>query len=210
MLPLASSLDLRRLSALALDAFRELGNIGSGHASGALATMLGHKVDITVPEVQLRPIAELTALCPEGEDVAAVHLRLDGETKGFVSFCVPAQTAEYFIRSLTGQQLSISDPMGISVINELANIVGGAFLSAFYAMTGLNSFLTPPEYHGGSYESAFSAVASEVQPWGDYAFIIQTAFVQDETVLPCNLFFIPDPSGMVKILERMGLTNIFN
>lgn len=207
--PLDTPLDLHRLSALAVDAFRELGNIGSGHASGALATMLGHKVDIAVPLVTLLPVTELGSLCAGQADIAAVHLRLDGEVKGLVSFCVPVTTAETLIRLLTGQSLPATDPLGVSVINEVANIVGGSFLSAFYGMTGLNAFLTPPEYHSGWYDTAFSAVVEELRPWGDYAFVVQTAFLHDGGDLPCTLFFIPSPPGMVAILERMGLTSIF-
>ncbi|HHW14119.1 MAG TPA: hypothetical protein GXX28_04190 [Firmicutes bacterium] len=207
---MSTSLDLRHLSDLALDAFRELGNIGSGHASGALATMLGRKVDITVPKVQLLAVARLDDLCPEQTETAAVHLRLTGDIEGVMAFCVPARTAEDFIRHLTGQALTIEDELGVSVIAEIANIVGGAFLSAFYGMTGLNAALTPPQYHTGGRRAAFTTVLEEIRPWGDYAFVVETTFLYDGTTLPCSLFFIPRPAGMVSILERLGLQEIFS
>lgn len=205
----SSPFDLRRLSGLAVDAFKELGNIGSAHASGALAAMLGRTVQITVPTLQLLPVTDLGRLCTDQKEIAAVHLRLAGEVKGLVSLCVPAETAEHFTRLLTGQSLPASDPMAVSVINELANIMGGAFLSAFYTMTGLNAFLTPPEYYGGRYDTAFSTVVREVQRWGDHAFVIRTGFLHGGDTLPCDLFFIPSPPGMVAILQRLGLTEIF-
>lgn len=202
--------DLRRLSNLALDAFRELGNIGSGHASGALATMLGHRVDITVPQVRLLPMSDLGALRAADGAVVAVHSRLDGEINGLVSFCVPVETADHFIRQLTGQTFPPDDPMSVSVINELANIVGGAFLSAFYGLTGLNAFLTPPRYQSGACSTAFSTVVEELQPWGECAFAVSTGFICDGELLSCTLFFIPSPDGMLAILTRLGLTEIFN
>lgn len=206
---MSTPLDLRHLSDLAVDAFRELGNIGSGHASGALATMLGRKVDITVPKVRLLPVAQLDDLCPNQAGTAAVQLRFTGDLEGVMAFCVPAGTAEEFIRRLAGQALTIEDELGRSVIAEIANIVGGAFLSALYGMTGLNAALTPPQYHLGNEGTALAGVLETIRPWGDYAFVVETAFLYDGTALPCNLFFIPRPAGMVSILERLGLQEVF-
>lgn len=204
-----AALDLRRLNSLALDAFRELGNIGSGHASGALAAMLGHKVDMTVPKIELFALTTADDLRADHREVFTVNLRLDGDLHGAVVLCLPIDTAAHLIRLLTGQSLSVEDPLGASVISELANIVGGSFLSAFYGMTGLNAFLTPPEHHAGSYCSVLSTVLVEARQWGDYAFAVESAFICDANVLPCHLLFIPSPPGMVTILRRMGLTDIF-
>lgn len=203
------TLDLRRLNALALDAFRELGNIGSGHASGALATLLGKKVNITVPKVELLSLGDLASLYPERSTIVAVHLRLDGDLQGLVSLCAPVDTARQFIQMLTGMSIPVDDPMGVSVINEIANIVGGSYLSAFYGLTGLNAFLTPPQYHSGSYNTVFSSALKEAEAWGEYAFAVESDFVHDTDVLPLHLFFIPSPEGLVEILARMGLQEIF-
>lgn len=202
-------MNLRRLSDLALDAVRELGNIGSGHASGALAAMLGRKVDITVPKVTLQRLAQLSLYSDPATEVVAVHLRVVGDVDGLVTLCAPQTVAEGLIHLLTGQPFPIADPMSVSVMNEVANIIGGAFLGAFYGMTGLNSQLTPPEYFSGQVNGAFSGVLAELSRWGESAFVVETAFVQAENELPCSLLFIPSGEGLVLTLQRLGLTDIF-
>ncbi|MGE5507759.1 MAG: chemotaxis protein CheC [Chitinophagales bacterium] len=202
-------MNLRRLTDLALDAVRELGNIGSGHASGALAAMLGRKVDITVPKVTLQRLANLNLYDGPDSEVVAVHLRVVGDVEGLVTLCTPRPTAEGLVHLLTGQAFPVTDPMAVSVMNEVANIIGGAFLSAFYGMTGLNSQLTPPEYFSGQVDGAFAGLLAELSRWGDSAFVVETAFVQEENALPCNLIFIPSAEGLVLTLQRLGLTDIF-
>lgn len=166
-------------------------------------------MNITVPKVALLALEDLAQLYPDRSAIAAVHLRLEGDLQGLVSLCAPLDTAGQLIQMLTGMAIPVEDPMGVSVINEIANIVGGSYLSAFYGLTGLNAFLTPPQYHAGSYNTVFSAAFREGEAWGDYAFAVESGFVHDADVLPLHLFFIPSPEGLVEILGRMGLREIF-
>ena len=41
-----------------LDALRELANIGAGTASTALSQMLGHSIDLAVPDARVLPMAD--------------------------------------------------------------------------------------------------------------------------------------------------------
>ena len=54
--------DVRGLKELQLDALREVANIGAGHAATALSMMTGHTIMIAVPEVNVRPLEEVTDL----------------------------------------------------------------------------------------------------------------------------------------------------
>lgn len=48
-----SKIDLNELSSMQYDVLKELGNIGAGNATTALAQMINKKVDIGVPHVRL-------------------------------------------------------------------------------------------------------------------------------------------------------------
>ena len=53
------------LTDLELDALKELGNIGTGHATTALAEMTGVRIAISVPEIGVIPITEIPGLVGE-------------------------------------------------------------------------------------------------------------------------------------------------
>ena len=51
-----------------VDVLREIGNVGAGNATTAIASMLGIKIDMNVPKVELLEAARLgSAICPEDE-----------------------------------------------------------------------------------------------------------------------------------------------
>src|SRR3712207_1191501 len=61
---------MTRYSDLQLDALRELANVGSGTASTALSRMLGRSVDISVPSVNVLPMAEAVGAIGDAESEA--------------------------------------------------------------------------------------------------------------------------------------------
>ncbi|HBG15144.1 MAG TPA: CheY-P-specific phosphatase CheC, partial [Firmicutes bacterium] len=49
---------VNKLTPLQLDAIREVGNIGAAHAATVLSQLLNRKVFMTVPQVNILPLAE--------------------------------------------------------------------------------------------------------------------------------------------------------
>src|SRR5439155_12671992 len=72
--------DVRSLKALQLDALREVANIGAGHAATALSQMTNRTIMIAVPEVNVRPLEEVTDLVGSPDTViAAVLMHMMGD-----------------------------------------------------------------------------------------------------------------------------------
>ena len=57
-----SKIDLNELSSMQYDVLKELGNIGAGNATTALAQMINKKVDIGVPHVRLVDFNEISTI----------------------------------------------------------------------------------------------------------------------------------------------------
>ena len=56
-----------------VDVLREIGNIGAGNATTAIASMLSIKVDMNVPKVELLEVSKLGAcICPEDEIIVGM------------------------------------------------------------------------------------------------------------------------------------------
>jgi chemotaxis protein CheC len=93
---------LSRYTETQLDALRELANIGSGKASGALSSMLGRSVDITVPSASV-----LLLFTPRDAELMCGLLGVEAGTEIGVSAL-----------------MEIGNIVGSSYINALAEMTG--------------------------------------------------------------------------------------
>ena len=77
------------------DVLRELGNIGAGNATTALAQMIQCKVDMAVPKVQLLEFRELgEAMVGEETVMAGIYLGIEGDIKGSIMFLLEKAAAK--------------------------------------------------------------------------------------------------------------------
>ena len=77
-----SKFDLNHVSQQYFDILKELGNIGAGNATTALAQMLGCKVDMKVPQVKLLDFQEVGAVMGGEEQImAGVYLLVQIQRK---------------------------------------------------------------------------------------------------------------------------------
>ena len=70
-----------------LDALKEIGNIGAGNATTALAQMLQRKVDMMVPQADLLEFRDLgEAIGGEETIMAGVYMVVEGDINGSMMF----------------------------------------------------------------------------------------------------------------------------
>ena len=69
------NLTLEDVNNMYLDVLKEIGNIGAGNATTAIANMLGMKIDMNVPNVKLMEVSKLgTAVGAEDETIVGIFL----------------------------------------------------------------------------------------------------------------------------------------
>ena len=79
--------ELDKLNDLQFDVLKEIGNIGAGNATTALAKMLNTKIDMNVPRVEMVPFTQLPDTFGSPEEVlAGILVQLDGDIKGMMMF----------------------------------------------------------------------------------------------------------------------------
>ena len=72
------NLTLEDVNNMYLDVLKEIGNIGAGNATTAIANMLGMKIDMNVPNVKLMEVSKLgTAVGAEDETIVGIFLDMD-------------------------------------------------------------------------------------------------------------------------------------
>ena len=105
-----SELTLDGMSNEYFDVLKELGNIGAGNATTALAQMMQCKVDMSVPRVQLLEFKELgEAMVGEETVMAGIYLAIEGDITGSIMFLLEKQAAKHLVGKLTGMESEWDD-----------------------------------------------------------------------------------------------------
>lgn len=121
------------------DQLRELVNIGVSHAGNTLSTMMGKRITISVPAINIKSADTALRFTDKGEDITvAVLLRLSGAIEGYVFLFFPRDAALHLLKELSGKvinDLRALDKFDRSMFQEIGNVITGGMLQ------GLSKFL---------------------------------------------------------------------
>lgn len=135
------NLTLEDVNNMYLDVLKEIGNIGAGNATTAIANMLGMKIDMNVPNVKLMEVSKLgTAVGAEDETIVGIFLEVMNDIEGSMMFLVDIPSARYLVNKLMMEDVPADKPfdeMELSALKEIGNIIAGSYLSALSSMTNL-------------------------------------------------------------------------
>jgi chemotaxis protein CheC len=188
---------------LQLDALRELANIGSGKASGALSALLGRPVDISVPSARAVSFAEAVEATGDPEtEVTGIALGIFGDLDGIVLLLVSPADADSLCEMLGVEPGSEYVP---SALGEVGNIVGSSYINALAEMTGMAIEPTPPATATDMLGAIVQTVLAGQAHAGDVALMLDSDLqVEGED---CSIAFVlvPSESGVEELLERLGL-----
>lgn len=192
-----------------VDVLREIGNVGAGNATTAIASMLGIRIDMSVPKVELLEASRLgSAICPEDEIIVGIFLEVQTDIEGSMMFLMRMDSARFLVNKLMGRDAEDEkefDDMDLSALKEIGNIIAASYLNALSTMTNL--IITPsiPYIAVDMAASILSVPAIQFGQFGDNALFIQTEFGDDVMI---NGYFIlmPEQSSYEKILTALGLS----
>ena len=134
-----AELSMESLTTQYFDVLKEIGNIGAGNATTALATMLQCKVDMKVPQVRMMEFKDVGALLGgEEQELAGAYLSVEGDITGSILFLVQKEVALHLVSKLMGGMGGDEfGEMERSAFKEISNIVTGSYLNALSTMTNM-------------------------------------------------------------------------
>ena len=207
-------LSMEELTGQYFDVLKELGNIGAGNATTALAQMIGCKVDMSVPQVRLLEFKELGEIVG-GEDnvMVSIYLQVEGDVEGSIMFILAKSAAAHLVNKLMCGMLGIDEKnvdnyefgeIECSAIKEVGNIITGAYLNALSSITNLKIYPSVPQLGIDMAGALLSVPAVEFGVLGDNILLIQTKF-SDDIDLDGYFILIPDMESYEKILTSLGV-----
>lgn len=190
------------------DVLKEIGNIGAGNAMTALSQMLQCKVDMKVPQVQLLEFSDVGALMGGEEQIMlGVFLGVEGDITGSMMFLVEQKSAKHLINKLMMGMAPEGDEfseMELSAMQEVGNIITGAYLNSLSTLTNLKIYPTPPALTVDMAGAILSVPAIQFGILGDKILLIQSQFYDDVSI-DGYFILIPDIESYSKILTSLGI-----
>ena len=205
------ALDLNNVSQQYFDVLKEIGNIGAGNATTALAQMLGQKVDMKVPQVKLLDFKEVGSIMGGEEQImAGIYLLVEGDITGSIMFLLQEEAAHIFVNQMmggmgTGNMDGGFDEMELSALKEIGNIITGAYLNSLSMLTNLKIYPSVPDLSIDMAGAILSVPAIEFGEVGDKMLLIQTQFT-DEKEIDGFFILVPDLESYDKIMHSLGLS----
>ena len=207
-------LSMEQITQQYFDVLKELGNIGAGNATTALAQLINCKVDMKVPQVRLLNFNELGALLGGEETIlVSIYLQVEGDVEGSMMFVLSEDSALHLVNKLMSGMLGVPEKpieechfgeMECSAKKEVGNIITGAYLNALSSLTNMKIFPSVPQLGIDMAGAILSVPAAEFGVMGDNILLIQTQF-SDDIELDGYFILIPDVESYERILSALGV-----
>lgn len=204
-----------KISTMHLDILKEIGNIGAAHAATSLSGLLGKKIDMRVPNVEMVSFTDMMELAGSSEKaVVGIYLRIEGDVEGSMFFVLPIEQANRFIRRLIhDEQFDFSNnpvsEIGLSAMQELGNILSGSYLSALSDFTGLKIYPSVPGLSVDMFGAIVSIGLIEISQVSDSVIVINTSIFEDELgdfeEVQGSFFLLPSPDSFITLFRTLGV-----
>jgi len=190
------------------DILCEIGNVCAGNATTVLAQILGKRIEMELPSVNIINVTKLPQFLkidPE-EPIIGIHIQIWGGARGNALMIFPVQDSFLFIDLLIGplhERVGVLTEIGISALKEVGNMVVSSYLSALSVFTGISAF-----------PSTVTLTSGAAKLLGDLAFsglkkgeceetiLVEACFSEKKKDLSGKFFIVFDTESIAAILKK--------
>jgi chemotaxis protein CheC len=198
-----------RLSLTQADLLKEVGTIGSATAATALADMVATKVEISVPQVSIVPLENISSIFNGMENLFFVlDMEIKGDIGGRIFLLLSPKDAQFLGGALLGrpnEEIDLNDELFKSSLKEACNILGGAYVSALADMTSMTILTSIPslalDMVGAILDFIFIQIAQEAEE----ALYIKTDLQVRGLKLEGLFLLFPTSESLQKIFDTLGV-----
>lgn len=198
-----------KLSEQAVNALAELGNIGAGNAATSLSVLLSSKLTMSPPQVAIYDFNALESIFggPEAT-VVGVLSQIEGSMKAMMLFVVGMEGAENLVKALIGSDLEWHSEMGMSAINEIANIIIGSYVASLETLSGMKMRYSLPDICIDMAGAILSVPCIEFGKISDKALLINSQFKAGEQEINGYILLVTEVHSFDVLLAQLGIGGI--
>jgi chemotaxis protein CheC len=200
---------LEDLTAMQIDALREVGSIGAGHAATALSQLVDHRIDLEVPQLEMLPIGSVPDVFGGPETlVGAVYDRMLGDLGGGLLFVAPRDSSLALVDLMRNRPVGTAKSFGSeeeATVTHVASILASSYMASIARLADLNILPARPSFALDMAGAILQVVTAETGMRAENALLLRTRFFNDETTVDAYMFFLPDPDSLDVLLGRLGV-----
>lgn len=201
--------NMEQLNPMHFDVLREIGNIGQGNAASALSDMLGKPIDIAVPDVKLLDFSETVEYLGGPENIVlGMLVGLKGDIQGMMLYVLQKSFANQMLNVVFGKEvaeLTELDEMDFSFIQEIGNILSGAYVNAISSLTGLMIDISVPNITVDMAGAILAVPAVEFAQLGDRVLFIDDSFIFGSGEIKSNMILVPEIGSLEILFKKLGV-----
>jgi len=199
----------QKLTFTQLDVLKEIGTIGSATAATALADMVQSKVDISVPQVSLVPLENLSTILASAEKLYFVlDMEIKGDIAGRIFLLLSPEDAKFLASALLGKskdELDFKDDMFRSSLQEACNILGGAYVSALADMTNFTILTSIPSLAMDMVGAILDFIFIQIAQTSEEALFIKTDLQVRGLSMEGLFLLFPTSDSLQRIFNVLGI-----
>ena len=204
-------MEINKLRTLQLDALKEAANTGAAHAATALSELIGQKVMIKVPVVEINTgHRTLNVVAQSNETITGVVNKFMGDITGLTVWLLPENNArdlyDLCLQHMPEDRRSLATKRG-SLMKEVAKYLTEAYLNTLGNMLGMVIVPKVPVLVNGEASDVVDIVLFEYGLENNFVVCIENEFEFASKTLPMKGMFLmlPDFDSLKKILETFNL-----
>lgn len=183
-----------------MDILREVGSIAAGHGSIALSEILGRKINVEMPSVEIIPADIVLEKIPTDQIVVSVSSNILSGLKGEVLFVLEEKSAFKLIDMCyrlhnEDKKGSMFTEMGLSVIKEIGNVIISSYIGALSMI--LRTIIIPsiPTLVSSSIQQTLSMV---IAPYcsDDYILLTEAVFLEPSERINGSFYLVLNAEAM--------------
>lgn len=196
-------------SAEDVDYLAEMINIGAGNAATALSQLLHGDVELTLPFIKVISVKEIASYFPDDPALPVICVRMDliGDIQGMLAFIVPDKQKKNLV-----DMIKAAAPEGpkkvrgvdSAIIQEIANILAGVFLTAVHDFTALNIYHTVPVLTIDMIQAALDESIAEQTKVNKDIILIKVEFSLKKRNVSVLITLIPSMNDIRKLFASMA------
>jgi chemotaxis protein CheC len=198
----------RKFDQIRLDALKEISSIATGNAATNLSTILGRRVDITVPHIMVEDIRRVPEVLGGREKIVTViYLSITGQFSGTILLVLSSSDSIRLANVLTGQKvdkIDSLDEMSESALKEVGNILAGSYVQVLAQGLKMRISYSIPGFVNDMFGAVLDEILARVSLEAEYAVIMESEFIVRDDVYRSHLILILSPDAVSTTIKALG------
>ncbi|MDR2940229.1 MAG: chemotaxis protein CheC [Clostridiales bacterium] len=196
------------------EVLREVGNIGAGNAITALSKILGKKVNMTIPIINLLEFKDIATFVGGPENtIIGILVGISGDINGIMMFIIKLEQAKTLINILFGREsknenIKDFDEIEISALKEVGNILSSSYLGSLSQLFNFKITPSVPYLSIDMANAILSVPAIAFSKVADKVLFIESVFDAEGKDVSGYFVLVPEMASFPVMLKALGVLGV--